>query len=231
MKTYSIGRDLNCDIVINDSTDVISRRHALLNVAPSGKMTIVDQSSNGTYVNGIRISQNVPVPVTRKDIVSLAHVAKLDWKQVPKPNGWVKYVVGAVILAGIAVGIVFGVMAYRKASNEPGNDPATELATDSTALKTQDGLNEGDSVKIEQTKDSTITKDNAAKKEEKKKEAAEKPKEQKKKGKDTKVTQGSEDKKVKDSEKAEDNKGDAKDKKGSDEKGKNEENKATEVFV
>ena len=90
MKTYSIGRDLNCDIVINDSTDVISRRHALLNITPSGKMTIIDQSSNGTYVNGIRISQNVPVPVTRKDIVSLAHVAKLDWNQVPKSNQWVK---------------------------------------------------------------------------------------------------------------------------------------------
>lgn len=43
MKTYSIGRDVNCDIVINDSTDIISRRHALLNVTSSGKMTIVDQ--------------------------------------------------------------------------------------------------------------------------------------------------------------------------------------------
>ena len=83
MKTYSIGRDLNCDIVINDSTDVISRRHALLNITPSGKMTIIDQSSNGTYVNGIKISPNVPVPVTRKDTISLAHVAKLDWALVP----------------------------------------------------------------------------------------------------------------------------------------------------
>lgn len=101
MKTYSIGRDLNCDIVINDSTDVISRRHALLNVTPSGKMTIIDQSSNGTYVNGIRISQNVPVPVTRKDIVSLAHVAKLDWNQVPKSNQWIKYAIAAVVAVAV----------------------------------------------------------------------------------------------------------------------------------
>ena len=30
MKTYTIGRDLGCDIVINDNTDVVSRRHAVL---------------------------------------------------------------------------------------------------------------------------------------------------------------------------------------------------------
>lgn len=83
MKALSIGREQGCDIVINDSTDVISRRHAILNISSSGKITIVDQSRNGTYVNGIRISQNVPVPVTRKDIISFAHVAKLDWNAVP----------------------------------------------------------------------------------------------------------------------------------------------------
>ena len=51
MKVYSIGREGGCDIVLNDPSDVISRRHAVLNVSPSGKMTIVDQSTNGTYVN------------------------------------------------------------------------------------------------------------------------------------------------------------------------------------
>ena len=105
MKVYSIGREVGCDIVINDRTDVISRRHAILNVMPSGKMTIVDQSSNGTYVNGIRISPNVPVPVTRKDNISFAHVARLDWNLIPRPQLtyilWgVAAVVGLVILCG-----------------------------------------------------------------------------------------------------------------------------------
>ena len=37
MKTFSIGRDLGCDIVINDTTDVVSRRHALVcPVIPTG---------------------------------------------------------------------------------------------------------------------------------------------------------------------------------------------------
>lgn len=135
MKTYSIGRDLNCDIVINDSTDVISRRHALLNVTPSGKMTLIDQSSNGTYVNGIRISPNVPVPVTRKDIISLAHVAKLDWNQVPKSNQWVKYVIGGVIAVAVIIAIIFGMKAIKDGStNNPGQQTTTEVP-DSTLLK------------------------------------------------------------------------------------------------
>lgn len=136
MKTYSIGRDLNCDIVINDSTDVISRRHALLNVTPSGKMTIIDQSSNGTYVNGIRISQNVPVPVTRKDIVSLAHVAKLDWNQVPKSNQWIKYTIGAVVATVVILGIIFGVKNLKTDSDSNGGENSvTTEKVDSTAIK------------------------------------------------------------------------------------------------
>ncbi len=135
MKTYSIGRDLNCDIVINDSTDVISRRHALLNVTSFGKMTIIDQSSNGTYVNGIRISQNVPVPITRKDIISLAHVAKLDWNQVPKMNLWIMPVIAAIVL--VIVLIVFWVIKESK-SNIDINPDSRRIQTeqiDSTLIK------------------------------------------------------------------------------------------------
>lgn len=108
MKVYSIGREAGCDIVISDSTDVISRRHAVLNVMPSGKMTIVDQSHNGTYVNGIRIAPNVPVPVTRKDNISLAHVARLDWNRVPKPAGAMPYIIAAIVVVVLAVAGVVG---------------------------------------------------------------------------------------------------------------------------
>lgn len=154
MKTYSIGRDLNCDIVINDSTDVISRRHALLNVTPSGKMTIIDQSSNGTYVNGIRISQNVPVPVTRKDIVSLAHVAKLDWNQIPKSNQWIKYLIGAVIAVAVILGIIFGIKALKsgESDNNGGMSTPTEL-NDSTLIKQKEAARL-DSIKTVERQDS-----------------------------------------------------------------------------
>lgn len=154
MKTYSIGRDLNCDIVINDSTDVISRRHALLNITPSGKMTIVDQSSNGTYVNGIRISQNVPVPVTRKDIVSLAHVAKLDWTQVPKSNQWMKYAIIAGIAIVVILGVIFGVKHLKSdPDNNGGVTPSTTEQVDSVAIKQKEVARQ-DSIKNVERQDS-----------------------------------------------------------------------------
>lgn len=154
MKTYSIGRDLNCDIVINDSTDVISRRHALLNVTPSGKMTIVDQSSNGTYVNGIRIAQNVPVPVTRKDVVSLAHVAKLDWNQVPKSNQWVKYVLGGIIVVLVILGVIFGIKRFHSGDStlHPEGQNQVEVS-DSTLIKQKEAARL-DSIKAVERQDS-----------------------------------------------------------------------------
>lgn len=128
MKVYSIGRETGCDIVINDSTDVISRRHAVLNVSPSGKMTIVDQSHNGTYVNGIRISPNVPVPVTRKDNISFAHVARLDWSLVPKSYTPLHYVVVAIVALFVAIGAVF---TYNNLGGGDEKSVVTKVDTDS----------------------------------------------------------------------------------------------------
>lgn len=119
MKVYSIGRESGCDIVINDSTDVISRRHAVLTVMPSGKMTITDQSHNGTYVNGIRISPNVAVPVTRKDNISFAHVARLDWNRVPKSGNVMRYAIFALIAVIVIVGAVFAWKAIDGKKPEP----------------------------------------------------------------------------------------------------------------
>ena len=120
MKVYSIGRETGCDIVINDSTDVISRRHAILNVTSMGKMTIVDQSHNGTYVNGIRIAPNVPVPVTRKDSVSFAHVARLDWNRVPKSGEAIKYAIIAVVALAVIAIAGFGIKAAMGGGSSAG---------------------------------------------------------------------------------------------------------------
>jgi len=124
MKIYSIGREVGCDIPINDRTDVVSRRHAILNVTSTGKMTIVDQSSNGTYVNGIRISSNVPVPVTRKDNISFAHVARLDWNLVPNPAKtiWRWVIIGILAL----LFIIGGILGYNLLSNS--GDPEPQAA-------------------------------------------------------------------------------------------------------
>ncbi len=128
MKALSIGRDQTCDIVINDNTDVISRRHAVLNISSSGKITLIDQSRNGTYVNGIRISPNVPVPVSRKDIISFAHVAKLDWNAVPASPVGMRYV---LIGAATVLIMVCGVLGYKYIpGNHGGTDNGEVIVTD-----------------------------------------------------------------------------------------------------
>ena len=133
MKVYSIGRETGCDILINDNTDVISRRHAVLNVSPTGKMTIVDQSQNGTYVNGIRISRNVPVPVTRKDNISFAHVARLDWGQVPSQHSaFVRYAAIGGVAVAILVGVVFG---FTNTGGGTGGDSVAAQVADSIAKR------------------------------------------------------------------------------------------------
>ena len=125
MKVYSIGREAGCDIVINDNSDATSRRHATLTVMSSGKMTITDQSRNGTYVNGIKISPNVAVPVTRKDNISFAHVYRLDWNQIPKPVSIMQYVIYGLIAIAVIVGgiIVYSLLSDYKANASGGDTP------------------------------------------------------------------------------------------------------------
>jgi predicted component of type VI protein secretion system len=129
MKSYSIGRDMGCDIVMNDNTDVISRRHAVLTVSSSGKMTITDQSSNGTYVNGIKISPNVAVPVTRKDSISFAHVATLDWNMIPKSTNWITYLIVGLVVAAIAAILVLLLTREKKPDLPPTDNPVQVVDT------------------------------------------------------------------------------------------------------
>ena len=120
MKVYSIGREVGCDIRIDDRTDVISRRHAILNVMPFGKMTIVDQSHNGTYVNGIRIASNVPVPVTRKDNISFAHVARLDWNLIPNTQVIImRWAIIGIVAALLIIGGIVGYNMINKSEPTP----------------------------------------------------------------------------------------------------------------
>lgn len=135
MKTYSIGRDPGCDIVINDTTDVISRRHAILNINPSGKMTIVDQSTNGTYINGIRISPNAPVPVTRKDTVSFAHVSKLDWRLIPS-NNKILWIVIIAIVSTIILGCGGFLIISKLIEDKPITDNTVLIAEDNSSTFT-----------------------------------------------------------------------------------------------
>lgn len=128
-KVYSIGRDISCDIVIPDTTDVVSRVHATLRVDKGGKYILVDQSRNGTYVNGMRMTSGAEIPVSRKDVISFAHVCNLDWNVVPKAKRtlWLPL----AVLAAVVVAVVMMVM-FRGGPEKSGGGPiaADSIATD-----------------------------------------------------------------------------------------------------
>ena len=122
-KIYTIGREESCDIVIPDQTDVVSRLHATLRIDSNGKYFLNDQSRNGTYINGMKMASNVEVPVSRKDVVSFAHIYNLDWTQIPKQNNrWYFGLVALLCIALITIA-VYATLKYLKKT--PTNDTPT----------------------------------------------------------------------------------------------------------
>ena len=148
-KIYTIGRDEGCDIVIPDSTDVISRLHATIRVESNDKIFLIDQSRNGTYVNGMKMSSNVEIPVSRKDVISFAHIYNLDWSLVPKHKGNTLKT-ALIILSSLVImtGIAYAVISYLN-KNEVVDTP-TEIQ-DSQLPPIQDEVMNPDTVVVRDT--------------------------------------------------------------------------------
>ncbi|MCL2040689.1 MAG: FHA domain-containing serine/threonine-protein kinase [Bacteroidales bacterium] len=78
MKIISIGRDINNDIVINDS--FVGRQHLQMIFDDAGKATLIDlHTKNGTFVNGKRITSGEEVSLNSTDIVRIGNTT-LPWK-------------------------------------------------------------------------------------------------------------------------------------------------------
>ena len=135
-KILTIGRDAQCDICINDSTDVVSRNHAILEIGKNGKYFIIDQSRNGTYVNGMRISQNEKVPVTRNDVISLAHVRELDWSLVPK-SGNRMLLIG--VISSVCILAVVAIVLLLSGRFSGKSDGSLNLSGNGTSVEQSDG--------------------------------------------------------------------------------------------
>lgn len=134
-KIYTIGRDEGCDIVISDSTDVISRLHATIRVESNDKIFITDQSRNGTYVNGMKMSSNVEIPVSRKDVVSFAHIYNLDWSLVPKQKSNTIKVVAIILLIAALLGLAaFFIFSSEKELPEPKQPTPTPIVKKDTVV-------------------------------------------------------------------------------------------------
>lgn len=144
MKRLTVGRGDDCDIVIDDERDNVSRHHMVISFNFFGKMKISDTSSNGTSINGTRMLKGTSIPVTRDDTVRLGHNIDFDWNLVKDPYRGLRIVCAvAAVLAVIATAVVC-VVAYRAAHRD--EEPAVELVMPAT--ETSDTWNKDSTLKV-----------------------------------------------------------------------------------
>ena len=129
MKVLSIGRGENCHIVYDNPQ--ISRQHALLRIYPGGRIEIIDQSSNGTSVNGRPIKKGAACKVTRRDIVTFAGVEQLDWSVIPNPLRPYLWTAAAIVAIALVIAAIRLIPALRPAQNQNGGNEVT-VQTDTT---------------------------------------------------------------------------------------------------
>ena len=67
-----VGRT-GCDVTLPGPT--VSRRHCALRVSDEGQLLVVDQSSNGTFLNGRRVRPAAPTRVRVGDCLTIG-----DWE-------------------------------------------------------------------------------------------------------------------------------------------------------
>ena len=80
MKTIKVGRSSRNHIVITDKSEQISRFHAEIYIGTDSTLTIKDISSNGTWLNGAKMSKGVIYKLKKGDHVSLAKRLDLHWE-------------------------------------------------------------------------------------------------------------------------------------------------------
>ncbi|HLE30189.1 MAG TPA: FHA domain-containing protein [Anaerolineales bacterium] len=78
----TIGRDLRSDIAVNDAE--VSRTHARLAAQADGYLVEDLMSTNGTYVNGQRLT--APKLLRPGDILGLGETVTLQFELVPEPG-------------------------------------------------------------------------------------------------------------------------------------------------
>lgn len=142
MTIITIGRGQENKYVIDEPE--ISRLHAIVKVNNTGKLWVIDKSSNGTFVNGIRIASNVAVPVTRKDDVSFASVRHLDWTEIPDPAKKIKIgIIAALAAIVLMVAAIFVIPMLDSSSELPPEQPISNPPAVSN-----DSVQKKDTVKV-----------------------------------------------------------------------------------
>lgn len=137
MKKLTIGRNNACDIIIPDTTDLVSRKQAILTYSWTGKMVLYDTSNNGTYVNGQKLENGKGIKVTRKDKVNFARIADLNWDEVKDPYRKNKILMASCTAVVILLTILLTWWLLQPEPEKPATQeqieqPATQGATETT---------------------------------------------------------------------------------------------------
>ena len=122
MKRIIIGRGNDCDIVIPDDTDDVSRHHLVLSFNFLGKMKASDTSSNGTFINNNRMLKGTSVPVTKRDNLRLGNNWQFDWSLVNDPYRKMRRIIMIVICFLLLAGVGFGIWYYVREYNNSSDD-------------------------------------------------------------------------------------------------------------
>ena len=117
-----IGKNPDCDIRFSQSD--VSRRHAVIYKTASGTIVIEDcKSTNGTYVNGVKIlSQELHYG----DKVTITRNYPLDWENIWKPGNppipkfdWKKFAAIFILCIFLVGGGIFGYISIIKGKDLP----------------------------------------------------------------------------------------------------------------
>lgn len=110
MKRITVGRSNDCDIVVIDETDNVSRHHLVITFTFFGKMKVSDTSSNGTSINGTRMLKGTSIPVTKDDTIRLGRNIDLDWSLVKDPYRSIR--ITTIILFSVMIVAAVGIWGW-----------------------------------------------------------------------------------------------------------------------
>lgn len=145
MKRILVGRGNDCDIVIPDEKDNVSRHHMVITFSLFGKMTISDTSSNGTFINGKRMLKGTSIPVTVNDRIRLGDNWDFDWKQVEDPYKSPRR--NIIFIISLFVIAMAGIIIWHTFSNTEPTDSTAPIAVPKNSAQQNDGSWNKDSTK------------------------------------------------------------------------------------
>lgn len=149
MKRITVGRGNDCDIVIIDETDNVSRHHIVITFNFFGKMKVSDTSSNGTSINGTRMLKGTSIPVTREDNIRLGRNIELDWNFVKDPYKPIR--IATISIFSALVLIVFGTWLFMwfKEQHKPTESVRIEMIR--AGMEVDDNWNKDSTAKVAPT--------------------------------------------------------------------------------